>query len=124
MKENLKYFTDIVNTKYAEFTGRAGRREYWMYCLWLTIFYVAICLVAFLIKDTKYIYILSVVPTMLTVLTIVPTMALCVRRLHDIGRDWYWIFIAAIPVVGVVWYLILVTKRSDEGENRFGECPA
>lgn len=51
---------------------------------------------------------------------LVPTLAVSVRRLHDIGKGGGWIFINLIPVIGSIWFLILMIKKGESITNRFG----
>ena len=52
-----------------------------------------------------------------------PSLALCFRRLHDIGKSGVWILVSLIPLVGWIWMLILLCKDSDPGANQYGENP-
>ena len=56
-------------------------------------------------------------------LTIIPYFAVTVRRLHDTNRVGWWVLIVLIPLVGVIWMLVLLCLKGDEGENRFGADP-
>jgi len=112
-----------VLKKYAVFTGRARRKEYWMFVLFNIIFYVvAIILDNILgtaIEDLGYglFYILY------TLGVIIPSIAVAVRRLHDIGKSGWWIFISLIPIIGVFWFIVLVATDSQAGENEYGPYP-
>nr|WP_299384903.1 DUF805 domain-containing protein [Allomuricauda sp.] len=110
-----------VLSQYADFKGRARRKEFWMFELFNTIF-----MVAFITLDIA----LELVDTGIGILypiylfgTIVPALAVTVRRLHDIGKTWTWIFIGLVPVIGGIWLLILLTKDSEKAENSFGANP-
>jgi len=64
---------------------------------------------------------ISVISTIWSIVNIVPGISICVRRLHDIGRSWPWIFIAFIPVAG--WIILIVFMASSSKyppENQFG----
>ncbi|MCL6268085.1 DUF805 domain-containing protein [Flagellimonas myxillae] len=110
-----------VLKQYADFKGRARRKEFWMFELFHMIFMViAIFLDVVLgLADTGVgilypIYLLG---------TFVPTLAVTVRRLQDIGKIWTWIFIGLVPAIGGIWLLILLAKDSDQGENNYGINP-
>ena len=108
---------------YAVFTGRARRKEYWMFVLFNIIFaIVAIILDNILgtaMEGVGYgmIYVLY----MLAVL--IPSLAVAVRRLHDTGRSGWMILIALIPFVGAIWLLVLLVLEGNAGENKFGPSP-
>ena len=53
--------------------------------------------------------------------TLVPTIAVGVRRLHDIGKEGVWFCVNFIPFVGGIWYLYLCAQEGERTENRFGE---
>ena len=108
---------------YAVFSGRARRKEYWMFVLFNIIFaIVAIILDNILgtaMEGVGYgmIYVLY----MLAVL--IPSLAVAVRRLHDTGRSGWMILIALIPIVGGIWLLVLLVLEGNAGENKFGPSP-
>ncbi len=54
---------------------------------------------------------------------LLPSLAVSVRRLHDIGKGGGWIFINLVPVIGSIWYIILTVLPSQRGYNRFGAQP-
>jgi uncharacterized membrane protein YhaH (DUF805 family) len=56
-------------------------------------------------------------------LAFIPWLAVVVRRLHDTGRSGWWLSISMIPLVGPVWFLVLVVKDSNPGDNKYGPNP-
>ncbi|MFC5046257.1 DUF805 domain-containing protein [Aquimarina hainanensis] len=118
----MNWYITALN-KYAEFNGRARRKEYWFFALFNLLFaIVAIILdnvLGIAIREIGYgplygIYALA---------TIIPGLAVAVRRLHDIGKSGWMILIAFIPFIGAIWLLILFTTDSDPGENEYGPNP-
>lgn len=55
--------------------------------------------------------------------TLIPYLAVFVRRLHDIGRSGWWYFIIFIPVVGIIWLIVLLATDGEPGENQYGPNP-
>ena len=112
-------FVDAVKTcfnKYACFEGRACRSEYWYFCLFNVIASWVVSLVFTLIgvPALAYVYTLAV---------FLPSLAVVVRRLHDIGKiGWFWL-IGFIPLIGGIWLIILFCKKGDEEANQYGENP-
>jgi len=53
----------------------------------------------------------------------VPSWALTVRRLHDVGKSGWWIFINLIPLVGGIWFFVLTVLDSKPGDNQYGPSP-
>ncbi len=111
----MSWFLAVIQ-KYAVFSGRARRKEYWMFFLFYFIFNVA----ANIIDGILGTYL--IVP-LLSLALLVPNLAVAVRRLHDIGKAGTWIFIAFIPVIGAIWLIILLAKEGDRGSNNYGEDP-
>lgn len=65
-------------------------------------------------------YIILVLQVIIILGLLVPTLAVSVRRLHDIGKGGEWIFINLIPLIGSIWFLILLIKEGEKVANRFG----
>jgi len=55
--------------------------------------------------------------------TLIPIVALSVRRLHDIGKSGWWYFIQFVPLIGSIWFLILMVTDSQPGSNQYGSNP-
>ncbi len=110
--------------RWKDFQGRSTRKEYWMFAL--TSMFIAITLQIIsvssisigLLQESDILFglggIFSAVLTIYGVIVLVPSLAVTVRRLHDIGSSGSKIFIALIPVVGPIWLLVLLTKESAE----------
>ena len=92
--------------KYATFRGRANRSEYWYFYLFTFI----CCIVPIL----GYIAALVV---------LIPNLAVCVRRLHDIGKSGWNLLFGLIPIVGGILLLVWYCQPSQEGENEYGPNP-
>lgn len=122
----MNYYLKVLRN-YAQFSGRARRKEYWMYALFNIIFApAAIVLDHFLgtvlsVSDVPlfygYIYLFYVLATM------VPGLAVGVRRLHDVGKSGWYLLVAIIPLIGAVWLLVLLCTEGQPGDNRFGPDP-
>ncbi len=113
----MNWYLEVLK-KYATFSGRARRKEYWMF----TLVHVLIALV--LMASSGLIGPVGALLYMLYVLgTIVPSIALTVRRLQDQDKEWPWIFVSLIPFIGSIWLLILLVTEGTKGENRFGADP-
>ena len=106
-------FIDAVKlffTKYADFNTRSRRSEYW----WSVLFSaVAGSLATGILKDYAWIWSLVV---------LIPTIAISVRRLHDIGRPGTWYLLNLIPVVGSIILLVWYCQDST-GDNQWGSNP-
>ncbi|OYT16867.1 MAG: hypothetical protein B7C24_05510 [Bacteroidetes bacterium 4572_77] len=112
----------MVLKKYAEFNGRSRRKEYWMFVLFNMIISFALISVEHLLGiATSYgggflsnIYSLAI---------LIPSIAVGVRRLHDIGKSGWWLLIGLIPVIGWIWIIILLATDGLPGSNEYGTNP-
>lgn len=106
-----------VLSQYANFNGRARRSEYWYYVLAYAIISAVLNALA------QYSSIFTVLSGIFGLALICPTLAVAVRRLHDIGKSgWYYLF-ALIPLVGAIILLVWFVKDSEPGDNIYGPNP-
>ena len=108
--------------KYAVFSGRARRREFWMFELINSLIVFALFVIAVLAGKAGFGYLLAL-PIVYSVATVIPSFAKLVRRLHDTDHSGWWFLIGVIPVVGSLFLLALTMRDDDPGENRFGPNP-
>jgi uncharacterized membrane protein YhaH (DUF805 family) len=109
-----------VRPKYATFSGRARRKEYWLF--YLAWFILAV--IAFGIDEVIGSPVIEIgVVGIVNVALICPSLAVSVRRLHDTNRKAWWLLMYLIPVIGVIWLIVLFCFKGTEGENRFGPDP-
>ena len=124
----MKWFIDGLKN-YFNFKGRANRKAYWMFVLFNIIFsWAAIALdnilgTAEVGKVTLWGVHTSAFNSFYSLVLLLPSLAIVVRRLHDIGKHGKWIFIVFIPVVGWIWMLILLIREGDLFDNEFGPIP-
>jgi uncharacterized membrane protein YhaH (DUF805 family) len=106
-----------VLKKYADFSGRARRKEYWMFALVNLVIAVVLGGVGMAAKPFTWLYILYVVGTF------IPSLAVGVRRLHDTGRSgWNWLLLL-IPLVGAIILIVFLCQDSAPGDNKYGPNP-
>ena len=101
----MTYFIKCVTSHYANFSGRAGRVEFWNFVLFyvlLTIIIAAIIGIFRLPLRLGYIW---------SVVMLIPSLAVTVRRLHDINRSGWWVLITLVPVIGWIVLLIFMVTR-------------
>ncbi|MGI6572443.1 MAG: DUF805 domain-containing protein [Fermentimonas sp.] len=121
MNNVIDNFKQVVTGKYADFTGRADRKEYWLFVLAMIVISLVLGLLITLFAKVKLLYILfAVLSGAVSLALLIPSLAVTVRRLHDIGKGGGWIFISLIPFIGAIWLLILVIMKGEPDENRFG----
>ena len=108
----MGYFTDALS-KYADFTGRATRQQYWMFILFYIIFYV-LCLVVDVVIGTN-----GIVSMLYGLGMLIPTLSVAARRLHDTDRTGGWQLISIIPLIGFLVLLFFYCSRGT-GDNKYG----
>lgn len=110
-----------VFSKYADFSGRARRSEYWYFCLFNVLIYMAFS--SLFLLSFRMIWFMTALYSVYSLAIIVPGLAVGCRRLHDIGRPGSYLLFAFIPVVGYIFLLIWFLQDSDPGSNRYGPNP-
>jgi uncharacterized membrane protein YhaH (DUF805 family) len=109
----------VVLGKYATFTGRARRSEFWYWAL--AAFLVEIVLYVVALGSEKPGFVMLAI--LLYLALIVPTIAVGVRRLHDTDKSGWWLLIDLVPVVGPLILFVWFCTDSVTGPNRFGPSP-
>jgi len=112
-------FADAVRTvfsKYATFSGRARRSEFWWFTLFAIIVYIVVGIIDAAIKN-------AILGIIVGLALLLPSLAVTVRRLHDTGRSGWWILIGLIPFVGAIVLLVFECQDSQPGANAHGPSP-
>lgn len=124
LKDN-SYFDWYVKClrQYADFKGRARRKEYWMFTLFNSIFAILAMIIDNVIgianPETGY----GLFYIIYAILMFLPSLAVVVRRLHDVGKSGVMFFISIIPLVGAIWLLVLFCTDSQNKSNKWGVNP-
>ena len=117
----MKWYLKVVRDNYANFSGRARRQEYWMFVLFNMIFAFLIAFVGGLLGEMFNAPELGMALYVIYLLAIIiPSIAVLVRRLHDIGKSGAWFFISFVPFIGGIWLLILMCTEGERIENQYG----
>ena len=122
-----KYYLDILTNKFADFNGRARRKEYWMWTLYCTIILLISMALdnlfgltfEFLGQDLGYGWLYLI----FGIIQFIPGLAVVVRRLHDVGKSGWYYLIILIPLIGFVWILVLLCTDGVNEENKWGTNP-
>lgn len=116
--------------RYAEFSGRSRRKEFWMWVLFTTIVSSIMVLLGFwgaeerLFSDEEELTLyFACTIGLFSLVTFIPNLALVVRRLHDTDRSGWNILFGLIPIVGGFILLFFYVSEGTPGPNRFGEDP-
>ncbi len=106
--------------KYCCFSGRASRSEYWWWILFSFIVNTALNYIFLFISSAETaVMVCGIVGLAL----LLPSLGLCVRRLHDIGKSGWWWLLALIPIVGAIILIVWFCKDSQPTENQYGPIP-
>jgi uncharacterized membrane protein YhaH (DUF805 family) len=106
--------------KYAVFEGRARRKEYWMFALFYVIFAIVASTIDSLIFKSETFGILY---SVYFLATLIPAIAVIIRRLHDTGRSGWNYLLALVPIVGGIIVFVYMIQDSNPGENKYGKNP-
>ena len=117
----MEWYLKVLR-QYADFNGRARRKEYWMFTLFHMIAAFTTAFIGGLLAEATdgasmalyFIYLIG---------TIIPGLAVTVRRLHDTNKSGWMILVSLIPLIGSIWLLVLMVTEGDHGPNEYGPDP-
>ena len=123
----MGWYLKVMRDNYGNFSGRARRREYWMYVLVQSIIMIGLMILdSILGLDFElqgislgygYLYLIGVI------VHFIPSLAVLVRRLHDVGKSGWFYFIFLIPIIGIIWLLVLYCTEGQKQDNKWGPDP-
>ena len=108
----------ICFKKYATFSGRASRSEFWYFVLFYIICSFIVPIMDYFLFNTIF----GMFYWVFYILTLLPYLAVWIRRLHDINRSGWWtipIGITSMVVVGAIWFIIWGSKKSVTDNNKY-----
>ncbi|MFD8720709.1 uncharacterized membrane protein YhaH (DUF805 family) [Streptomyces sp. Ag109_O5-1] len=111
----MNWYVDVLK-KYAVFSGRARRQEYWMFALFNIIATIVLAIVGRVIGFPALVAIYSLA-------VLLPGLGVAVRRLHDTGRSGWAILIGIIPLVGSIILLVWLASDGKPEDNQYGANP-
>ena len=118
--------------KYAEFSGRARRSEYWLFTLFIILVEVAYLVLFGVLGGGGMTggsqmnglgMALTAIYALFALAIFIPSLAVSFRRLHDTDRSAWWLLIALIPFVGGLVLFIFTVLPGTTGANKFGPDP-
>ena len=109
--------------KYAVFGGRSRRKEYWYFVLFSVIVSLVLSAIDALLGTLSSSTNVGLLGGIYGLAIIIPSIAVSVRRLHDIDRTGWWVLISLVPVIGAIVLLVFAVLDGTPGENRFGPNP-
>lgn len=118
----MNWYLNVLKN-YATFTGRARRKEYWMFTLFNVIAVIILSILDGILGLVSYETGLGILSGLYSLAVLLPSLAVLVRRLHDTDRSGWWALIGLIPLIGTIVLLVFTCLDSKSGDNRFGAYP-
>lgn len=108
--------TTVLTKKYADFSGRARRSEYWFFVLAYFIAFVVASIIDMVVG-------IPILEILLALGLFIPSLAVSVRRLHDTDHSGWWLLIGIIPLVGAIILIVFHVSDGKPGTNQYGPSP-
>jgi uncharacterized membrane protein YhaH (DUF805 family) len=108
---------------YVRFSGRATRSEFWYWTLFVTLVAIAASILQLIVLPPGDLRDANPFVAIWDLAVFLPSLAMWVRRLHDIDRKGWWLLIILIPLIGIIVLIIWACRKGTEGPNRFGADP-
>ena len=118
----MYWYLEVLK-KYAVFSGRARRREYWFFFLFNALISLALASIDNSMGMLDASVGLGVLGGLYTLAVMLPSVTVGVSRLHDNGRSGWWNLISLVPIVGAIVLVIFLATSGQEGDNQFGPDP-
>jgi uncharacterized membrane protein YhaH (DUF805 family) len=111
----MEWYLKVLR-QYADFTGRARRKEYWMFTLVSGIISVVLAILDNVLTT-------SLLGALYSLAVLLPSLAVGVRRLHDTGRSGWWLLIGIIPLIGWIVLIVFLATDGERQPNAYGPDP-
>jgi len=118
----MNYYLSVLK-KYAEFSGRSQRAEYWYFVLFNIIIAFVLGFIDGIIGTFDPVSGYGLISGLYTLAVLIPGIAVGVRRLHDVGKSGWMLLIGLIPLIGFIWLIILMVTDSNPVNNKYGPNP-
>jgi uncharacterized membrane protein YhaH (DUF805 family) len=112
----MQWYLSVLK-KYAVFSGRASRSEFWFFQLFNVIALIVLAIVDSVVGTR------GILEGLYGLAVLLPSLSVIVRRLHDIGRSGWWFFIELVPAVGVIILIVFLCQDSQPVANQYGVNP-
>ena len=107
--------------KYATFSGRAQRSEYWYFFLFYAIAWAVLVFMDFVLGTNGNGF--GFLGSLFVMAMMLPALGVGIRRLHDTGRSGWWTLFSAVPIIGWITITVFAAQDSEPGPNRYGANP-
>src|SRR5215210_822569 len=116
----MSWFVEALK-KYAVFSGRSRRKEYWYFALF--VISIVLNIIDLLIGAYDRTAGVGLLSSIFSLAILIPSIAVTVRRLHDTDRSGWWVLISLVPFIGWIVLLVFTVQESTPGSNRYGPNP-
>lgn len=120
---NMTEAVRTVFNNYATFTGRAARPEYWWWVLFSVVVSLVLGLLDSLLFHSQMGRGVGILGGIFSLATLIPSLAVSVRRMHDVARSGWWLLIVLVPIIGALVLLYWFVQRGTVGPNDYGQDP-
>ena len=118
------WYLKVVKEKYADFSGRAGRPEFWYFVLANILISIGLALIDNILGTTVGAGGTGILGSIYSLAILIPSIAVGVRRLHDTDRSGWWILIGLIPLIGAIVLIVFYVQEGIPGTNEYGPNPS
>jgi uncharacterized membrane protein YhaH (DUF805 family) len=118
----MNWYIEVLK-KYAIFNGRARRKEYWYYYLFYILIYIVLIIIDVVAGTFSAEAGMGLLSGIYALATLIPSIAVGVRRLHDTNRSGWWLLIGLIPIIGAIVLIVFLASDSKPEENQYGPNP-
>ena len=118
----MNWYLEVLK-KYAVFSGRARRKEFWFFVLFNIIISIALAVIDGVTGSFSPEAGMGLLGGIYTLAVLIPGIAVSVRRLHDTERSGWWLLIALVPLIGAIVLLVFMVQDSKPGQNQYGANP-
>lgn len=119
----MNWYLKAIKDNYANFQGRARRQEFWMFYLFHIIFIFVFAFLGGMMSAGTDSGIPFILIGVYFLATLIPYIALAVRRLHDTGKSGWYFLLTLIPYVGGIIMIVFMAQNGDVGTNKYGPDP-
>lgn len=123
----MEWYLKVVRDNYANFNGRARRKEYWMFILINIIISIILSIIdtamGLRFGVSEYSNGSGVISSVYSLAVLIPSLAVGARRLHDINKSGWWQLLSLIPLVGAIILIVWAATEGDKGPNEYGPDP-
>ena len=122
----MEWYLKVMRENYANFNGRARRKEYWMFTLFYILLVVACTFALALLGATgsqSLTLLVAIISIAIILAHVVPSIAVTVRRLHDVGQSGWFFLLAFIPYIGNLIIFVFSVIEGNKGTNKYGPDP-